>query len=292
MDILLLLVSVTVFALMFSIGVNQSWAELTSTWRRPAVILRSLLSAVVVLPAVVFALLWLFDLPPAVATGLAVLAAAPGAPMTTKRSMMAGADLAYVSSLQLTLALSAVVITPLILSSFYSLASVTIAHVSPWRVAAQVAQVTFLPVVLALVLKHFAPNAVAKIAKPLNVLANLLFLLVVLGVIGVVAFVPEVRANLAIGWPSMAVILVVAMAAVAIGHALGGPGPSQRAGLAIATLARNVGLALYIIGLDDAGAPSTPAIIAYMLLGSAVALPYSLWIKRRVGQTTGLQAAD
>ncbi len=40
---LLIFVKVTIFALMLAIGVNLSWQELISFWRRPALLLRSLL---------------------------------------------------------------------------------------------------------------------------------------------------------------------------------------------------------------------------------------------------------
>ncbi len=143
MDILLAFTSATVFTLMLTIGVGQTFEQLTSLWRQREVLLRSLLSVLVLVPAVVIVLLLVFDLPPAVVTGLAVLAAAPGAPLTTKRSQMAGADLTYVSPLQLTLALLAVVVTPLILTIFYALFELTIERVTPFEVASQVVRVTF-----------------------------------------------------------------------------------------------------------------------------------------------------
>src|SRR5271166_2721354 len=91
--ILLNFVTVTVFSRMLAIGVNQSFRQLTFLWRRPELLLRSLLAVIVLVPVVVGLLLWLFDLPPAVATGLAMLAAAPGAPLTTKRAGRRGSNL-------------------------------------------------------------------------------------------------------------------------------------------------------------------------------------------------------
>jgi BASS family bile acid:Na+ symporter len=137
-------------------------------------------------------------------------------------------------------------------------------------------------VILGLILQHFAPKLVAVIGKPLNVLANVLFLLLVIAIIGVLAIAPELRAGLLLGWPAIAAILIIAVAAVTIGHLLGGPRPDRRAGLAVASLARNVGLALFIAGVSGNGEGVIPAVLAYMLLGTAVAIPYSLWIKRQV----------
>ncbi|MEE8511083.1 MAG: hypothetical protein V3S36_00485 [Acidiferrobacterales bacterium] len=282
MDVLLVFTGLTVFTLMLTIGVNQSLEQLTSLWQRRAVLIRSLLAVIVLVPILVALLLWMFDLAPAVATGLAVLAAAPGAPLTTKRSQMAGADITYVTSLQLTLALLAVVVAPLALAIFYPLFELTIERVTPFEVASQVVRVTFLPVVIGLLLQRFAPKLVAVIGKPLNVLANVLFLLLMVAVIAAIAMAPELRAKLLLGWPAIAAILIMAVAALAIGHLLGGPRPDQRSGLATACIARNIGLALFITGLSEGGAQSMPTLLVYMFLGAAVAIPYSLWIKRQI----------
>ncbi len=252
MDILLAFTSLTIFTLMLTIGVNQSLEQLTSLWRQRAVLLRALLAVLVLVPAVVIALLLAFDLSPEVATGLALLAAAPGAPLTTKRSQMAAANIEYVTSLQLTLALLAIVVTPIILGAFYAVFELTTERVSPFEVAWQIARVTFLPVIVGLILQRFAPKLVAVIGKPLNVLANVLFLLLVIAIIGVLAIAPELRAGLLLGWSAIAAILIIAVAAITIGHLLGGPRPDRRAGLAVASLARNVGLALFIAGVSAA----------------------------------------
>ncbi len=282
MDILLTFTSVTIFTLMLTIGVNQSLEQLTSLWHQRAVLLRALFAVLVLVPAVVIALLSVFDLSPEVATGLALLAAAPGAPLTTKRSQMAAADINYVTSLQLTLALLAIVVTPLILSAFYAVFELTTERVSPLEVAWQIARVTFLPVIVGLTLQRFAPKLVAVIGKPLNILANVLFILLIIALIVVLAVAPELREKLLLGWPAIAAILIIAVAAVIIGHLLGGPRPGQRAGLAVASLARNIGLALYIAGLSEGGESVIPTLLAYIILGTAVAIPYSVWIKRQV----------
>jgi BASS family bile acid:Na+ symporter len=283
MDVLLAFVALTIFTLMLTIGVNQSFAQLTSLWHQPAVLARALLAVLVLVPAVVIALLFAFDLSPAVATALALLAAAPGAPLTAKRSELAAADVDYTTSLQLTLALLAALVTPLILSVFYALFELSTERVSPLEVAEQIVRVTFLPVIIGLTLQHFAPRLVATIQKPLNILANGLFLLLVIVIVAVLAITPELRSGLLLGWTAIAVIVVTGAAALAIGHILGGPGPERRAGLAVASLARNIGLALFIGGLSEGGSGVLPILLAYMLLGTAVAIPYSIWIKRRIG---------
>lgn len=102
-----------------------------------------------------------------------------------------------------------------------------------------------------------------------------------LGLIAILVAAPELRAQLVLGWPSITAILAMAFAAVTAGHLIGGPRRDQRAGLAIACLARNLGLALFIAGLS--GQPKTvlPSILVYMLLGVAVQVMYSMWVKRQ-----------
>jgi|GEM_PF-5862839 len=71
--ILLLFVKTTIFTLMMAIGVNLSFQETISLWRRPGLFLRSLLAVIVLVPLVVLLLIRWLDLPPSVETGLAGL---------------------------------------------------------------------------------------------------------------------------------------------------------------------------------------------------------------------------
>jgi BASS family bile acid:Na+ symporter len=271
-----------IFFLMLAIGVNQTREDLTSAFRERERLLRSLLAVVVLVPVLVIVVLLVFNVPPAAATALAVLAAAPGAPLTTFRSQMAGADTRFVSSLQLTLAFSAVIVTPLVWAIFAAMFESVIERATAFDVARQVAQVTFLPVIIGLLLQRFAPGFAARIGKPLNKLADLLFVLLVLVVIVLLVASAELRGMLAVGWLTVAAIVIMAAGALAIGHALGGTSQDQRAGLATACIARNVGLAIFLVALDDAGQGAIPVILAYMLLGAAIAVPYAKWSKRHL----------
>ena len=276
---LLLLVKTTIFTLMLAIGVNLSFQQLISLWRRPGLLLRSLLAVILLVPLVVILLLRWLDLPPAVATGLAVLAAAPGAPLTHKRSQMAGGSLSYSASLQLTLALLAVLVTPLTLAIFHALTEIQTENVRLLEVARQVALVQLLPVSLGLLVQHFGPKLAAMIDRPLNVIANILFLALV-----ILALIPGFRmiAHLG-GLPILAIVMTVLVSLV-IGHILGGPAPDERSALAVASIARNIGLALFITTLSGVEKEIIPTLLSYMILGAIVAIPYSLWSKRRVAR--------
>lgn len=281
MDLFMGLVTLTVFTLMLTIGVNQSFQQLTSLWYRRSELLKALFAVVVLFPAFVFFLMSVLDLPTPVSYALALLAAAPGAPLTTKRSEMALADPEYTSSLQLILAMTAIVVTPVLLGIFGASFDLGIEEIQPVHVAQQILTVTFLPVVIGLLLRYFLPGLIDVVHKPLNLIANLLFLLMALGLIAILVAAPELRAQLLLGWPAIIAIVAMALAALTAGHLIGGPRRSQRAGLAIACLARNLGLAMFLAGLS--GQPKTvlPSILVYMLLGVTAQVVYSVWLKRQ-----------
>ncbi len=278
---LLSFVSVTVFSLMFAIGINNSFEQLTSVWRQPAILLRSLLAVVVIVPTIVFVVIQLFNVTPAVATGLAILAAAPGAPMMTKRTEGAGGEPTYAASLQLTLALLAVVLTPLILALFYALSDLVTEQVSPMDVARQIIWVTFLPVTVGMLIRGFAPKFAERIKGPSGTIANIMFLGFVLLVIALLVLSVDLREMLHTGLRPVSAIVVVIVAALATGHFLGGPEQASRSVLAIACIARNAGLALFIAGLSDYGQKFIPTMVTYLIVGSVLAVPYSIWSKQR-----------
>jgi len=277
---LLTLTSITVFTLMLTIGVNQSSEKLLSLWREPKELVRALFAIAVLVPLGVAVLLLVFDLPAGIASALVLLAAAPGAPLTTKRSQAAGADLGYASSLQLAMALLAVIVTPLILNVFYSVFDLQIERIRPIEIAQQIAYVTFLPVLIGISLSRYAPSFVARISLPLNRIADFLFLALVGALIVALVVSPDLRATLLIGWTAVFAILLIAVFALGTGHFLGGPRNDRKGALAIACLARNIGLALFVAQSSGSAYSVMPALLAYMLLGAAVAIPYSIWNKK------------
>ena len=281
-------VTLTVFTLMFSIGINNSAQKLTSVWRQPSMLIRSALAVIVLFPLVVFVLLKAMNLPSGVATGLAILAAVPGAPMLTKRTEAAAGNPTYASSLQATLALLVVVVAPVTLGIFYAAFDMVTERVTPWEVAQQVARVTFLPLLIGLGIVHFAPSAAERIKQPIGKFANILFILFTAAIVGLLILSPVLRGMLLVGWvPFLAVVIAVA-AGLAFGHVLGGPAQNTRAVLATATIARNAGLALFIAALSDYQQQFVPILLVYLLTGSVLAIPYSIWSKRRLQEGTNI----
>ncbi|EAZ90320.1 bile acid:sodium symporter family protein [Crocosphaera chwakensis] len=271
-------VKTTLFTLMLAIGVNFSKEKLIFLWRDPNKLLRSLLAVIVLVPLIVILLLSVLKLPPESATVLALLAASPGAPLTTKRSEMAGVNTPYSTSLQLTLAILAVIITPLTLTIFDSIFDLPI-QVRAIEVAKQVIQVQFLPIGIGVLFKKIQPQLTEKIAKPLSILANILFIVMVLCILPVaVSFIFKMDIL------SVIAIVVTAIAALVIGYFLGGHNLHERSALAISSIARNIGLVLFILLLNGVAKPFIPALISYTILGAMIAFPYSVWSKGKLAK--------
>jgi BASS family bile acid:Na+ symporter len=153
-------------------------------------------------------------------------------------------------------------------------------RVGSFEVASQVAEVTFLPVILGLILQKLTPNFAERLKRPVRVLANLCFAILFTLVITLIIFSPNFRTLLQIGMlPVFAIVLIVG-SSLGLGHFLGGPARKQRTTLAVACIARNVGLAIFIAQLCDEGGTYIPTILTYMILGVILAFPYSKWSKQ------------
>jgi BASS family bile acid:Na+ symporter len=158
-----------------------------------------------------------------------------------------------------------------------------------------VAAVQFLPIGIGLLLQRVGPRFVERIRKPVAQLAQLAFLVMV----GIFFFPLVLWSIVQLVWPlglmSIALFATVAILTLAIGYGLGGESRlptnlansrQQRASLAIATIARNLGLALLLAELSGAGSRIVPTILGYALVSLAIAVPFSLWSKRRIVSAT------
>jgi len=78
-------------------------------------------------------------------------------------------------------------------------------------------------------------------------------------------------------WPA---IVLMTVAALAIGHLLGGPDPATRTAVAISSALRNPGLALLVATLNAAPPTITGVVLAYVLVSALLIVPYIAWRRR------------
>jgi uncharacterized membrane protein YidH (DUF202 family) len=279
------MVSFAVFFIMLSIGAALSIQDLLNFWQQPALLGRSFL-AIVILPPLVFALIEsVIDLPQSYVLALIFLIASPGPALLTRRAGMANARMSYVISLQITLALLSIVLTPLILKFFAVLSVGSEGTIKSWQIAKQVGVVQFLPLGIGVLISQLMKDRATEISKLLNMIANTLFIILALIVLLVsLTVVPSLRIM-----PLIITVLLTFLGLV-IGHLIGiGLDPDIQAGIAIATIARNAGLAIVLASLNGE-VEAVPIIVAVLIVGIVAGIPYALWMKQKTISTASNSA--
>jgi hypothetical protein len=108
---LLLLIKLSVAGLILAIGMSSTLRDLLYLWRRPGLLLRSLLAMYVAVPLVALLVARSLTLPTPVEVAILVLAISAGAPLRPRKLIHLGND-AYVFSLVVTSSLLAIVTIP------------------------------------------------------------------------------------------------------------------------------------------------------------------------------------
>ena len=264
-------VAVTVFTVMLALGTGLAPGELRWIWRRPGPMVRGLFAVLVAVPAAAFIVTRVLELPRLAEIGILLMAISPGAPVALHRSLAAGGHRAFAPSLQIAAVMLAVVSMPLsiaVLSHFY----VADASIAPEHVGRQVFVAQLLPLGLGIALRRASPSFAARLEPRLKRTGTVM-LLATVALVALDFWEVTVTA----GVPVLTAVVVVTVAALAIGHALGGPDPAMRTAVAIISAARNPGLALLVATLNAAPPAINATILAYLLVSVVVVVPYAAW---------------
>jgi bile acid:Na+ symporter, BASS family len=147
-------VALIVFAQTLGIAPKQVVTYLKD---RPALMLRSLAAALILVPAAALGLIVVLDPAPAVAVGLAILVACPPAPLMIKSATkVGGGDAAFIASLHLCLAALAVVTVPVVLNVLAAPLGFS-ADVDPFALLKILANTILLPIGLGLAVRALFP---------------------------------------------------------------------------------------------------------------------------------------
>lgn len=260
----------TVFAVMLGLGLGLRPSEFLLAWRRPGRMVVALFAVLVAVPALAIVVARGLRLPPAAEVGIALMAIAPGAPVALQRSLGAGAERSFAPGLQVTVALAAVVSMPVSVALLDQLFG-TRAILSPWQVMKQVSVVQLLPLATGVAIGRLLPGIASRLAAHVERLGKLL-LLVLVGVAVTAFWTVMIAAGPAV---ALAAALTT-VAALAVGHWLGGADPGTRTAVAIASAARNPGLALLVASLNAAPPAVKATLLSYMVVAALTVLPYAL----------------
>ncbi len=257
-----LLLPVSVFALMVSVGMSLRWRELVANWRRLtwSAWLRLLLATFIVPPAVALLLARILPLNLSETAGLFMVAAAPGAPLLTRNLARRGFDMHLAASYQVWGAVMTPIMIPLLVAGAAKLYGRDI-WIPPMAVVIQILEKEFVPLLVGMALAHFTPVFSKKAQAVLNILANCTLTLVFVVLLWKMG--PELRR--VTPWVVLAAVLLVASSIAAMRLLMSTDLIGVRT-LAVSNANRHVGLALLLSGQYIHNRDALPTVASYAIV--------------------------
>lgn len=275
-----LLIITSILLLVFAMGAHATFADATAfirmVFRPPYWLLRALASMYVVVPVVAVLIGLAFDLPRPSRIALLAMSIAPIPPLLPGRHLRLGGTSEHVFGLLVAVSLSAIVQLPLMVALIGRVFG-TAASFGPLQVARLIGITIVVPLTAGLLAKRFAPQWADFVAPWTSRLGTILLLMVVALVL--FKFWPTMASL--IGSGTLLAMIAMATIGIAAGHWLGGPDPTDRVILAIASAMRHPGIA---IAVARANAPEDPrligAVLLYVMVSFAMTSVYVALIRR------------
>jgi BASS family bile acid:Na+ symporter len=167
--------------IMLGLGLSLTLADFGRVLKQPKAVLVALLCQLVVLPALCFGLVLLFQLPPVLAVGMMMLAASPGGTTANLYSHLFRGDIALNISLTAVNSVIAVITLPVI-------TNFAIMYFQPfddqlglqWSKALEVFAIVLLPVALGMLIRRLWPKFADGMDRPVRI-ASIIILIAVIG---------------------------------------------------------------------------------------------------------------
>jgi BASS family bile acid:Na+ symporter len=278
-QLVMLGLQVSIVCTVFGYGLKTTTAALLDVLRRPALLVRSLICVLVIVPALAFALTRFFEIRHEVEVALVALAVSPVPPLLPMKEMKAGGRISYGLGLLALLAVLSIVTIPLAIEILGRLFDRPLA-VAPFAVARLALITVLVPLVAGVFVHTRAPVLAERIAPGLSSGAKLLLMVAAVTLLaGVWRSVWE-----ATGQGAVVAIAVFIVAGLAVGHLFGGPGRETSLVLGLSCACRHPAIAFAIASANFPDQRFGGAIILYLLLSVLIGIPYVRWNRSRVEQ--------
>ena len=278
--------------IMFALGLGLTFDDFARVATRPRDFIVGAVSQIVLLPAVAFLLVSLWPLPPELALGVMIIAAAPGGVTSNILTAFARGDVALSISLTAVVSLLCVITIPLIVVTSHSLliGGNLGAEVSVGRTAISVFAIVTVPALLGLLVRRLAAGFATRFEPLARRISTVLFALVLAGAIY------QGRDNI-IDYFAQAglvtlVLNVVMMALAYLVARVLASGPRQRVAIAIECGLQNGTLAIAVATLLFGGGLVTVPAATYSLTMFATALIFITVLRQPLSQQRQEPAAD
>lgn len=170
--------------IMLGLGLSLTIADFARVLKQPKAVLTALVCQLLVLPAICFGLVLLFQLPPVLAVGMMMLAASPGGTTANLYSHLFRGDIALNISLTAVNSVIAVITLPLI-------TNFAIMYFQPfddqlglqWAKALEVFAIVLLPVALGMLVRRYWPKFADGMDRPVRIASVVILIVVIAGAV-------------------------------------------------------------------------------------------------------------
>ena len=266
---LLLVLKLSVGVIILAIGMGSTLGDVTYLLRRPGLLLRSVLAMYVLVPLTALVLVKTLTLAPGVEIALLIFAVSAGAPLLPRKLMNIG-DGSYTFSLVVLSTLFAIILVPAWLTVLGPEFGNPLA-LEPGHVAMVFAKSFFLPLAIGMLVRWLFPVFSEQTGDRLMMVAGL-----VLTVSALLLLTLNWHVLLEARGPALLILAVLIIAALALGHLLGGPTEDDRTALAIACATRHIGIAV-LVAASVPGPRTAVLVAAYIVTAAVVSIPYLRW---------------
>ena len=253
---LVMLVSLT-----FGAGLQVNIPNLLAVFKEYGLLARALIANFVIVPVVGWLVVLTFKLSPPIATGILLMAIAPGVPFVVRTAgRKQGGSLGFAIALAAIMPALSVITIPITSGIMLSQVEHTSLSLNTFIVSLTLFQL--LPLGIGIAVAARAHDLAAKLERPMFFLfvGTLLIVLVMLS--------PELWHDITsvFGSRGMLAALCIVVLSVATGYALGGPQRSYRRTLSIGTGLRNIGLSASIATVSFKGGLVAASVMTYLLM--------------------------
>lgn len=275
-----LLLPLSLGIIMLGLGLSLTLADFTRVFRYPKAVIIGLTIQMLVLTSAAFLIAVVFQLPPELAVGLLLLAAAPGGATANVYSHLAHGDVALNITLTAVNSALSLLTLPFIVTFALQYFMASDQYVPPpFRKVIEVGLIIVLPVVIGMLVRQFAPRFAAKMEKPIRIFSVLLLALLVMLAVAQ-SWEVLVKYFAVVGFACLVFNLVSMAVGYAAPLALKLP-EKQAIAIAMEIGIHNGTLAIYIaLNVLNNGTMGVPAAI-YSLVMFVTAGVFAWWLNRR-----------
>ena len=183
MEIVTNIAPVCLAIIMFGLGLGLSIGDFTRVLKSPRDFFVGFLCQVILLPIIAFLLINIISLPPEIALGLMVIAAAPGGVTSNILTKFADGDVALSVSLTAIVSLLSILIVPLIVFNSAEFLGIGITKdISMLNIALKMFLVVTVPVIIGMILRGLMTDFIISKTLLIQRLSVILFLVVFIAI--------------------------------------------------------------------------------------------------------------